>query len=139
MSTLVGVRLGGIALWLALATLATPTLARANEAVTDSAAYKRGRLLYIQCRACHDLKAGGQRKVGPHLEEIVGRSVAAVKDFGYSEALESSGLVWDVATLDRWLQRPSELVPGNTMAFAGIASEADRAALITYISVDSAQ
>ena len=77
MSTLVGVRLGGIALWLALATLATPTLARANEAVTDSAAYKRGRLLYIQCRACHDLKAGGPRKVGPHLEEIVGRWAVA--------------------------------------------------------------
>ena len=26
-----------------------------TAAVTDSPAYKRGRLLYIQCRACHDL------------------------------------------------------------------------------------
>jgi len=116
--------------------------ASANTAVTnalsvDSPQYKRGRLLYIQCRACHDLEAGGPRKVGPHLAGIVGRASAAVSDFGYSEALESAQLTWDAVTLDRFLQRPGDLVPGNTMAFAGIANAADRAALVTFLTVES--
>ena len=42
------------------------------------------------------------------------------------------------ATLDRWLEKPSALAPGNTMAFAGIANAADRAALIRYIVLESA-
>lgn len=105
----------------------------------DSPEYKRGRLLYIQCRACHELEAGGPRKVGPHLAGIVGRPSAAVSDFAYSDALESANLIWDAATLDRFLQRPSALVPGNTMAFAGIANAADRAALIAYLTVESAK
>lgn len=105
----------------------------------DSPEYKRGRLLYIQCRACHELEAGGPRKVGPHLAGIVGRPSAAISDFAYSDALESANLVWDAATLDRFLQRPSAVVPGNTMAFAGIANAADRAALIAYLTVESAK
>lgn len=108
-----------------------------NELSVDSPQYKRGRLLYIQCRACHDLEAGGPRKVGPHLAGIVGRASAAVSDFGYSEALESAQLTWDAVTLDRFLQRPGDLVPGNTMAFAGIANAADRAALVTFLTVES--
>jgi cytochrome c len=111
----------------------------ATSLSVDSPEYKRGRLLYIQCRACHDLEAGGPRKVGPHLAGIVGRPSAAVSDFAYSGALESANLVWDAATLDRFLQRPSAVVPGNTMAFAGIANAADRAALITYLTVESTQ
>lgn len=105
----------------------------------DSPEYKRGRLLYIQCRACHELEAGGPRKVGPHLAGIVGRPSAAISDFAYSDALESANLVWDAATLDRFLQRPSAVVPGNTMAFAGIVNAADRAALIAYLTVESAK
>ena len=32
------------------------------------------------------------------------------------------------ATLDKWIEKPSAVVPGNAMAFAGVASPADRAA-----------
>ncbi len=108
-------------------------------ASVDSPQYKRGRLLYIQCRACHELEAGGPRKIGPHLARIVGRPSAAVSDFAYSGALDSAGLTWDAETLDRFLRRPSDVVPGNTMAFAGIANAADRAALITFLTVESAK
>jgi cytochrome c len=48
-------------------------------------------------------------------------------------------MVWNEANLDRWLENPSAVVLGNAMAFAGIASAADRAALITYIKVESAK
>ena len=109
-----------------------------DAAANDSAEYKRGRLLYIQCRACHDLQPSPVEKVGPNLAGIVGRSVGKDPAFEYSAALRGANLVWDKATLDRWIEKPSAVVPGNTMAFAGIANAADRAALILYIEVDSA-
>jgi cytochrome c len=62
-----------------------------------------------------------------------------VQDFTYSAALSSSKIVWDRATLDRWIEKPGAVVPGNIMAFAGIANAADRAALIRYIEVESAR
>ena len=53
--------------------------------------------------------------------------------FAYSPALKGAALTWDRATLDRWIEKPSAVVPGNSMAFAGVANPKDRAALIAYI------
>jgi len=124
---------------LLIAILATlgPTwgFAEANQ----SPEYQRGRLLYIQCRACHDLQPSAVSKVGPNLAGIMGQRAGQVEDFTYSTALSSSKIVWDKATLDRWLEKPGAVVPGNTMAFAGVANAADRAALIEYIEIESAR
>ncbi|MBU3672200.1 MAG: c-type cytochrome [Sinobacteraceae bacterium] len=114
------------------------TAGTSTAAVTDSPAYKRGRLLFIQCRACHDLKPSPVEKVGPNLAGLFGRAAAAAPDFGYSPALRSAKITWDRQTLDTWLEKPGSMVPGNIMAFAGIANPADRAALISYIEVESA-
>jgi len=111
---------------------------QATAPADQSAEFKRGRLLYIQCRACHDLQPSPVAKVGPNLAGIMGRSAGTDAEFAYSPALKSATLVWDKATLDRWLEKPSALAPGNTMAFAGIANPADRAALIRYIESESA-
>jgi len=102
-------------------------------AAAESPQAKRGRLLYLQCRACHELQPSGAALVGPHLGGLVGRKVAGVEGFGYSSALRAQSFVWDRASLDAWLASPGKMVPGNTMAFAGIAGEADRAALIVYL------
>ncbi len=109
-----------------------------QPAAVQSPEYRRGRLLYIQCRACHELQPGPVEKAGPHLGGIFGRPPAAVPGFNYSAAMRGARLVWDRPTLDRWLERPSAVVPGNSMAFAGIASAADRAALLHYIEIESA-
>lgn len=98
---------------------------------------KRGKLLYIQCRACHELKADQPHKVGPNLHAMIGRKAGTVDGFTFSPALAKSGITWDTASLDKWIERPSALVPGNMMAFAGIANPADRAAIIKYIQAES--
>jgi cytochrome c len=98
---------------------------------------KRGRLLYIQCRACHELKAGEPHKVGPNLHGFIGRKAAALSDFAYSPALKGANLTWDRPTLERWLEKPSAVVAGNSMAFAGIPNAADRASLIAYLEAES--
>jgi cytochrome c len=109
------------------------TPGQAAPPAAESPQAKRGRLLYLQCRACHELQHSGAALVGPHLGDLVGRKVAGVEGFGYSSALRAQSFVWDRARLDAWLASPGKMVPGNTMAFAGIAGEADRAALIAYL------
>ena len=123
-------------LWLATAGLAVAaSLARAD----DAADLKRGKLLFIQCRACHDLQPDAAAKVGPNLYGIIGRKAASVDDFAYSPALAKANIVFDKATLERWIEKPSAVVPGNAMAFAGVPAAEDRAALIKYIEKESAK
>ena len=104
-----------------------------QTAAAEAAGLKRGKLLYIQCRACHELKADQLHKVGPNLAGLQGSKSASAEDFAYSSALRAANLTWDLETLDRWLEKPSAVVPGNAMAFSGIANPKDRAALLAYI------
>ena len=129
---------GLLALQAAVVVAQTPAPAASPAvAVTDTPEYKRGRLLFIQCRACHEVKAGMPAKVGPSLHGLIGAKSAHVEGFTYSAALRAANLTWDRATLDRWLERPSAVVPGNSMAFAGVANPKDRAALLTSLEVET--
>ena len=94
---------------------------------------EQGKRYYIYCQACHTLNEGGMNKVGPNLYGIYGAEAAQVEGFVYSDALTGSGLVWDEATLDAWIARPAELVPGTTMVFAGITDPQQRADLVAYL------
>lgn len=100
---------------------------------------EQGKRYYIFCQACHTLNEGGMNKVGPNLYGIFGAPAAQVEGFVYSDALANSGLVWDKATLDAWIARPAELVPGTTMVFAGITDPQQRADLIAYLEQLAAQ
>lgn len=109
-----------------------------KPAVTETPEMKRGRLLFIQCRACHDVKAGLPHKVGPNLNGMLGRKAGTAVGFTqFSPALRAWGQVWDAATLDKWIEKPSSLVPGNSMAFAGLAAKKDRDALIAYLLAET--
>jgi cytochrome c len=109
---------------IALTLIAAPAIAQDG---------KRGQLLFLQCRACHSLKAGEPNKVGPNLGGFLKRPGASAAGFKYSSAFAAAKPVWNDANLDRWLTRPGAMVPGTTMAFAGVAKPADRAAIITYL------
>ena len=112
---------------LALVFLATPVMASAQDAA------KRGPILFLQCRACHTLKAGEAHKVGPNLHGFLARAGASAVGFKYSAAFAAAKPRWTDATLDAWLARPGQLVKGTNMAFAGMAKPADRAMLIAYL------
>jgi cytochrome c len=124
---------------------ATTLLAVAVPAMADSgldarlaaANLKRGQLLYMVCKACHDVEAGLPHKVGPNLHGMFGRKAGTAEGFKYTDALVKSGIVWTPETMDAWLKQPGALVPGNGMAFAGIANDADRASLIAWLMANS--
>ena len=96
-----------------------------------------GARAFIQCAACHNLKKGQPNKVGPSLYGIFGRPAASLEDFTYSEALTNSGIVWDEEKIRNWLAKPSDYVPGTTMAFIGIKNEAQQTALIEYLKEET--
>lgn len=94
---------------------------------------RRGAEAFRACAACHSVEPG-VHLTGPSLARIWGRPAGTVEGFGrYSEALRRSGVVWTAATLDRWLEDPAALVPGNTMIFPGVKDPRERADLVAYL------
>jgi cytochrome c len=71
--------------------------------------------------------------IGPSLFHVVDRHSGQIPDFHYSDANRNSGLTWNVATLDRYLTGPRELVPGTKMTFPGLKDSKQRADLIAYL------
>lgn len=93
----------------------------------------RGKRLFLQCVACHDLKPGGTPKVGPHLGGVFGRQAGSVPSLVLSPALKDSKIVWNSDLMDKWLEKPAALVPGIIMVIPGIEKPQDRADLIAYM------
>jgi cytochrome c2 len=91
------------------------------------------RLYQQHCRTCHVMEAGDNR-LGPHLVGVVGRRAGAVEGFAYSPTMRNADLVWDEAALDAFLAAPASFMPGNRMLYGGMASAADRDALIRYMA-----
>ena len=85
------------------------------------------------CKACHNFEEGGAAKIGPPLWGVVGRDIASVEDFKYSEALTEKEGDWSYENLDAFLTQPKEWAPGTKMAFAGIKKPEDRANVILYL------
>ena len=104
----------------------------------DEATMKRGKRVFLMCRSCHTIDAGGRHKVGPNLHGMFGAQVASKEGFNFSDALAAEDFVWTAELLEEWLVKPKDFVPGNKMAFAGVRRPEDRTALIAYLMAETA-
>ncbi|WP_381421484.1 c-type cytochrome [Sphingorhabdus arenilitoris] len=93
-----------------------------------------GETVFKRCAACHSIEKGGANGLGPNLHGIVGRKIASVPGFSYSQALANKGGIWDEAALDAYIESPARAVAGTRMAFSGVRSAEERKALIAYLS-----
>jgi cytochrome c2 len=98
-----------------------------------SATAADGAKVFRKCAACHKLEEG-KNAVGPSLWGVVGREVASVEGFKYSDALMGLGGSWDFERLSAYLENPKAYAPGNKMAFAGLRKIEDRAAVLRYLN-----
>lgn len=115
----------------AASTTATPAVAATPPAPTPVAAAGPPES-YKQCAICHKV-APGQHGLGPSLANVFGARSAHAAGFRYSPAMAEADLTWNQATLDRYLENPQAVVPGTTMAFAGVKDAAKRAEIIAYL------
>ena len=115
------------------ATTAAETASVDIQALLAAADPEKGKVLFLQCRACHSLEQGGANKVGPNLYGVFGRKAGLAPGFAYSDAVLQSDIVWSAETLNDWLARPSDFLAGNRMVFVGIREPDDRANLIAYL------
>ncbi|MDP1585656.1 MAG: cytochrome c family protein [Bradyrhizobium sp.] len=95
----------------------------------------KGEQVFKKCLACHAVN-DKTNKVGPHLVGVVGRPVASVEGYKYSESMTAhaaGGAVWDEAALHAYLENPKSVVAKTKMAFAGLKKEDERADLIAFL------
>lgn len=118
----------------AAAPAATPAAATENYAdYTGNAA--AGKTVFIQCQACHSIKEG-ENRVGPSLYGKIGATAGQVPGFKYSDANKNSGIVWTEEKLFEYLKNPRAVIPGTTMAFAGIPDPQKRADVIAFLKAN---
>lgn len=118
-----------IVLAIVTALAATNLAAGAAFAGGDAAA---GEKVFRKCKACHSTEAG-KNKIGPSLHGVIGRKAGTEEGYKYSSAMANSGLVWNEETLDKYLEKPRDVVPGTKMTFAGLRKEQDRQDVIAYL------
>ena len=112
----------------ALALGAGPARADA-DAARGQAIFKR------TCGVCHSPEIGVNR-IGPSLFGVVGRPIATLPDYVYSDklkAMRTSWGRWDDTTLDSYLLNPREVLHGVKMYFKGLPEGQDRADVIAYL------
>src|SRR5262245_3421450 len=89
------------------------------------------------CRTCHTLKEGDNR-LGPSLHNIIGRKAGSLPSYGYSSAMKGADMVWDKATLDRFIANPDQVVSGNNMKpYGGLTSAEERAKIVAFLEANS--
>lgn len=90
-----------------------------------------GRALYEnKCGGCHSVETN---RVGPRHRGVVGRRVASVPGYDYSQALRRLGGTWTTDRLDLWLSDTQKMAPRSKMYLA--MEDADqRRLIIAYLA-----
>ena len=117
-----------------VATLATPALAQGDPAA--------GEKVFNKCKACHQVGADAKNRVGPVLNGVIGRPIASIEDFKYSDAFvakREEGFVWTEETFHDYIGDPKSYIPGNKMAFAGLRKEEDIQNVLAYLEANAAE
>lgn len=122
---------------LALGLVMSALLVGSAYAEGDAAA---GATVFKKCASCHAVGEGAKNKVGPELNDLIGRVAGTAPEFKYSKAMTEAGtggLVWSAATLHEFLTKPKDFVKGTKMSFPGLKEQADIDNLVAYLTTFS--
>jgi cytochrome c len=102
----------------------------------------KGELVFKKCQICHEVGPTAKVKVGPILNDVMGRQAGTLPGFAYSPAMKEAGekgLAWTDESLGKYLENPRDFVPKNKMAFVGLKKEDERADVLAYLKKFSAE
>ena len=94
-----------------------------------------GEKVFVFCKSCH-VADKDTNASGPSLFGVVGRTAGTHPGYTFSKAMIAagkSGVVWDEPTLATFLRRPSAMIEGNKMMFAGLMNPDDIPNVIAYL------
>jgi cytochrome c len=91
------------------------------------------RLFNQQCKTCHTVDKGGAHPTGPNLHGLLGRKAGTEGGYASSEAMKTSGIVWDDKALAEYLKDPKGRVPGTKMIYVGMKQDAQLEDMIAYL------
>jgi cytochrome c len=118
------------------AVAAAMALGAPGPAAAQEGNAEEGAEIFKKCRACHDIGPDAKNKIGPVLNDIVGRNAGTIEGFAYSDANKAAGgkgLTWTEDVLLKYLENPLTFMSGTKMAFAGLKDEQDRKDLIAFL------
>lgn len=93
----------------------------------------RGEEAFEVCAACHAAGRDEEASIGPNLWGVVNRPVASEPGFDYSDALLALGGTWTAERLEKLIENPNAVVPGNTMRFYGVRDPKERIDILAYL------
>ncbi len=99
-----------------------------------------GERVFRKCKACHQVGENAKNRVGPHLNDVFGRTAGTIDGFRYSKVMVAAGedgLIWDASTMDAFIERPRSFMKGSRMSFPGLKKADDRSNLIAYLKAFS--
>lgn len=94
---------------------------------------KKGESDTRACQACHNFEKGAGPKVGPPLYGVVGRPVASIAGFAYSDTLKKMGGDWSYDKIFDFIKNPKAMEPGTKMTFPGEPDAHKRADILAYL------
>jgi cytochrome c len=106
-------------------------------ATTTVAAADAAPASFGQCSVCHKVEKDAGNGVGPNLHGIVGAKAGQVAGYTYSTAMKESGVVWDEASLDKYLENPRGFMAGTKMSYGGQSDAAKRKEMIAWLKKNS--
>lgn len=125
-----------------LAAVVVATVIAGPAAAQEFGDAERGEKAFRQCSTCHGIGEGARHRTGPHLNGIFGRRAGSIEDFPrYSKGLQREGvdgLFWDLRRLDAYIENPKALVSDTRMSFRGIKDAGERADVLAYLRLFSA-
>lgn len=117
----------------ALRPLALLIFLSASPALPAEDAAALGARSFRMCVACHSVESN-RNMTGPSLAEVWNRKAGSLPSFPrYSEAMKSSGVIWNAKTLDEYLDNPARFMPGNHMTFSGVPDSKVRAGIVAFL------
>lgn len=120
-------------------TLAAFVCASGGLGIISASAAEPGQLAFNnRCRTCHSIREGDNR-LGPSLHDIIGRKAGTSSGYAnYSQSLANSGIVWNEKTLNKFIEDPDAVVPGNNMnPYGGLQDAAERKEIVEYLKAQS--
>jgi len=102
-----------------------------------------GEAVFKKCKACHEIGPDAKNKVGPMLNDLIGRPAGSVEGAKYSKSMQSAGekgLMWSAEELNGYLTDPTKYLrtylddkkARSAMSFK-LKKDEDRLDVIAYL------